>query len=155
MMITLDDYAGPYADHPDWKRHEVQDDAALLVKAVDQILFIAEHEIVLRKNPNTLTYVAGNGNGGFRPQDSPVGAANSAHKRGRAVDIYDPYRELARWCLRNQGRLERYGILAMEDPRWTPTWVHMQTVPVRSGNFSFIPNSSPPLAAALPEQVMA
>ena len=38
----------------------------------------------------------------------------------------------------------------MEDPRWTPTWLHVQTIPPKSGRVVFIPNSSPPLDPSFP-----
>jgi hypothetical protein len=73
---------------------------------------------------------------------------------GCAVDICDvvPERTLARWCLRNLVFLAEVG-LWMEDPRWTPGWVHLQSVPPRSGGRVFIPSAAPALCAALPEQL--
>ena len=43
--------------------------------------------------------------------------------------------------------------LWMEDPQWTPTWVHLQIVPPGSRRRVYIPSSRPPLAARLPEQL--
>ena len=40
----------------------------------------------------------------------------------------------------------------MEDPQWTPTWVHLQIVPPGSRRRVYIPSSKPALAAKLPEQ---
>ena len=89
---------------------------------------------------------------GWRPSavnDATANAAkNSKHKTGQAVDVTDPDRRLAQWCIMNLGRLDRLG-LWMEDPRWTPTWVHFQTVPPSSGRRVFIPSTKPPLAPAL------
>jgi hypothetical protein len=40
----------------------------------------------------------------------------------------------------------------MKDPQWTPSWVHLQSVPPASGDRVFIPAASPALAEKLPEQ---
>jgi hypothetical protein len=92
---------------------------------------------------------------GWRPaavNDATCNAAKSStHLSGEGLDTRDPERKFARWCLRNLHELERLG-LWMEDPRWTPTWVHLQTRPPASGKRVFIPSSKPPLAPSLPEQ---
>lgn len=92
---------------------------------------------------------------GWRPlsvNDATRNAAKcSPHLIAEGLDTRDPDRLFARWCLRNLHELERIG-LWMEDPRWTPTWVHLQTHPPKSGKHVFIPSSKPPLAASLPEQ---
>jgi hypothetical protein len=93
---------------------------------------------------------------GWRPPVVNGATANAAtgsrHLTGRAVDLRDtPGRDFARWCLRNLDRMESIG-LWMEDPQWTPTWVHLQIVPPRSGNRVYVPSTQPPLAGLLPEQ---
>ena len=149
--LTLKDYLGPYDD--DRITPEVRQNGERLVAIVNVVLAAAEADgVELHIDPDTRTHIGGNGNGGVRPLDSPVGAKHSAHKRGTGIDPYDPFRELARWSLRNIERLKLLGIRAMENPRWTPTWVHWQSTPLSSGNFVFIPNATPPLAEALPEQ---
>lgn len=65
-------------------------------------------------------------------------APNSKHMLCQAVDLEDVNRELTNWCLNNQDKLKGLG-LHMEDPRSTPTWVHLQTVPPPSGRLIFIP----------------
>lgn len=155
IPLTVAQYLGPYADHPD-ATSEMRGRAARLLDVVNAALLVAEQDGVrLVVNPATGSYISGSGNGGFRSRDCPIGAASSTHKRAEGIDICDPRRELATWSLNNEARLEALGIRAMEDPRWTPTWCHWQVVPVKSGRFAFIPNSSPPLAAALPGQVIA
>jgi hypothetical protein len=57
-----------------------------------------------------------------------------------------------RWCLRNLNEMETIG-LWMENARWTPTWVHLQTVPPLSGHRVYVPSALPPKAPSLPEQV--
>lgn len=106
---------------------------------------------------------------GWRPKEVNATTKNAApdskHMTGEACDPGDDeHRAFARWCLRNTGPLcyqsGRADLLAeiglwMENPMWTPTWVHLQTVAPRSGRRIFIPSENPPLAAALPEQEQA
>lgn len=93
---------------------------------------------------------------GWRPEavnDCTSNAAKkSSHITGCGLDTHDPQRLFARWCLQNLHQLEAIG-LWMEDPRWTPNWVHLQTFAPGSGNRVYIPSSKPPLASALPEQL--
>jgi len=155
MVITLEQYAGPYLSHVDFTL-ERRSNAIDLLAAVNGVLAMAEADgVPALVNPVTGSRVAGSGNGGFRPQECPLGASQSAHKQGQAIDLYDPSRTLARWVLRNLERVRACGIRGMEDPRWTPTWCHLQTRTVASGRMIFIPNSSPPLASPLPEQAGA
>ena len=98
--------------------------------------------------------VSGQGNGGYRPPYVRVGAPQSKHRTGHAVDVFDPHRDLAAWCIAHQDQLIECG-LAMEDPRWAPVWVHLQDLLPASGRRVFIPSSDPPLAQALPGQEAA
>ena len=86
---------------------------------------------------------------GWRPQgvnDATKNAASaSKHITGQAVDLADNDRSLAKAIMLDPEALETFG-LWMEDTRWTPTWVHLQSVPPRSGKRIYIPNSSPPTA---------
>jgi hypothetical protein len=106
-------------------------------------------------DPDTNSQISGakggHGDGGYRLPDSTTGAKGSAHRYAKAVDVYDPERELAAWCVMNQHELDKLG-LYMEDPRWTPGWCHLQTVPPGSGKRIYIPSSAAPLADALPGQ---
>ena len=85
-------------------------------------------------------------NSGWRPRSVNDATANagthSKHLTAEAVDIPDPDRTLARWCCDNQDALQDIG-LWMEDPRWTPTWVHVQVVPPGSGKRIYVPSSAP------------
>ena len=89
---------------------------------------------------------------GWRPSavnDATCNAAKtSTHITGQALDTRDTHRVFAKWCLQNLDKLEAIG-LWMEDPRWTPTWVHLQTVPPKSGKRVYIPSTKPPLAPPL------
>lgn len=67
------------------------------------------------------------------------GAPKSHHMSGKAIDISDNSKELAKACVKNQYWLEELGLWC-EDPRATKNWVHFQSVPPRSGARFFIPN---------------
>lgn len=85
---------------------------------------------------------------GWRPSivnDATSNAAKSSkHITAEAGDVQDKNRQFAKWCLANLDKLEEIG-LWMEDCRWTPTWVHLQIVPPKSGNRVFIPSNTKPL----------
>ena len=85
---------------------------------------------------------------GWRPKavnDATSNAASSSrHLTAQAVDLADPDRALAHWCVDHLDDLRQIG-LWMEDPRWTPDWVHLQIVPPGSGKLVYIPSSKPPL----------
>ena len=65
-------------------------------------------------------------------------APKSKHLIGAACDIWDPKGELMDWCVANEKRLEQIG-LWMEHRSATPTWVHMQIYPPKSGKRFFLP----------------
>lgn len=97
-------------------------------------------------------------NSGWRPRQvnavTPNASATSHHLTGRAVDLPDPDRALAAWCVNNLNVLAEIG-LWMEDPRWTydadgDHWVHVQTVPPKSGQRVFIPSAAPAMDPDFP-----
>ena len=150
--ISMADYLGRYAADADTA---VRIAAGDLLVSVNELLDVAHAEgVPLYENPATDNMVSGTQNGGYRPHYVRVGAPESKHRTGHAVDVFDPRRELAAWCIQNVARLVECG-LAMENPRWTPTWVHLQDLLPASGRQVFIPSNDPPLAKALPEQVVA
>src|SRR3990167_9903422 len=107
-MISLNDYAGPWADCDDWTPERRQC-AEIMLEKVNALLMDAEaHGVELRINPNTETLVSGAQYGGFRPQACTIGASGSAHKEGRAVDIFDPLNHLESWV--SDSILERYDL---------------------------------------------
>lgn len=63
-------------------------------------------------------------------------ASKSLHLSGEACDIYDPYGELYAWCTANIDKLEETG-LWREDRLDTPSWLHVQTRPPKSGRRTF------------------
>lgn len=65
-------------------------------------------------------------------------AIGSSHLYGCAVDIADPKGELKKWLETRWGELVNCG-LYMENPKATPTWVHLQTYAPKSMNRVFNP----------------
>jgi hypothetical protein len=161
LPVSIDDYLGQYAGHADITPGILGAAVNFLHVANAGLLLAQADGVVLHRNTVTGCLIAGSGNGGVRIQNAvdrngrPVGAGHSKHKDGRAGDWFDPLRELCAWSLMNKGRLLEIGILAMEDPRWTPSWCHWQDLAVPSGHFAFVPSADAPLAAALPEQLLA
>lgn len=112
-------------------------------------------ETVMRINRLMDMYVADTGfvrletwASGWRPEGVNAKTANSAshskHITAQAGDVRDPVRLFARWCNSRLDELELCE-LWMEDGRWCPSWVHLQTVPPKSGNRIYIPSTKPPL----------
>ncbi|MGL5935265.1 MAG: D-Ala-D-Ala carboxypeptidase family metallohydrolase [Cetobacterium sp.] len=66
-------------------------------------------------------------------------APNSNHMSGKAIDISDSDKALAKFCIIKKNLLADYGLWC-EDPRTTPTWVHFQSIPPKSGNRFYIPS---------------
>lgn len=62
----------------------------------------------------------------------------SKHLSAQAIDIFDPKGDLQKLIVQNITLIAEIG-LWMEDFKFTPTWVHFQTVPPLSGNRFFIP----------------
>jgi hypothetical protein len=146
-VITLGEYyMGRESAYSEDFTLEIARNAANLLAAVNTLLKCAEDDGV------TAMGVAS----GWRPRRvndlTSHAAARSAHLTGQAVDLRDHAdRQLARWCLRNLDMLEKLA-LWMEDPRFTPTWTHLQSIAPGSGKRVFIPSNGPALALALPEQ---
>lgn len=134
MIITLQDYFGPWRMHRD-ATPERKAAAGLLVAQVNGLLAQC-HALGLRENPVTGTMVSGLDLGGFRPQDCKVGAKNSSHKDGRGIDIYDPDNHLDDWL--TDAVLEKHG-LYREAPAATPGWCHLTDRPPLSGRRTFLP----------------
>jgi len=81
---------------------------------------------------------------GWRPPTVNSRTANAAphsqHMLCRAIDIADASRTLSPWLLEEEGQLALIDCeLWLEHPSATPTWVHVQTVPPRSGRRVFMP----------------
>lgn len=93
---------------------------------------------------------------GWRPVGVNAATANAAagsrHITAEAIDLRDTaHRDLARWSLLHLDLLEDVGMW-MEDPQWTPTWVHWQIQPPGSRHRVYVPSSKPAIVAKLVEQ---
>lgn len=149
INVTLSEYFGPYENHHD-VTDDVRSNAEALLSRVNALYAVAVRDgVPLPDNPGTKSGVSGSGNGGFRPNLCPVGAGSSTHKIGRGIDRYDPSRAFAAWCLAHPDVLKEFG-LYMEDPRWTPSWVHLQDKAPNSGKLVYVPSTAPALAANPP-----
>jgi hypothetical protein len=62
----------------------------------------------------------------------------SAHLRCQAIDFADSDKLLKNWVLNNVQFMIDIGFW-IEDPQWTPTWLHLQIVPPKSHKRFFIP----------------
>lgn len=65
-------------------------------------------------------------------------ASKSKHLSGQAADVSDPNGDLKSWILANMTLMEQIGFW-FEAFESTPTWVHFQIVPPKSGNRIFLP----------------
>ncbi len=136
-MITYKQYVGRWASEitEEFKQN-------IEIKLLPVINGLIEHlqnrGIIFPINPNTSSIISGSTLGGFRPQTTAVGAAKSNHKKGLAVDLYDPKKEIGAWCLANKSILAEFDVY-IEHPDYTNGWCHMQVVPPASGKRVFIP----------------
>jgi uncharacterized protein YcbK (DUF882 family) len=115
-VISLDDYfMGREVEFKDELTDEIRHNALELITRVNK--FLADNGITLVKVSS-----------GWRPPSInstvPNAAKKSLHMVGKAVDIRDRDRRLARLFLRNTKLLAKHG-LWMEEPSSTPRWVHL------------------------------
>lgn len=153
-MITLTQYFG---NKPHPAQHEAN--AIKLLARVNCLLDIAKQGGCYEDwvDPDTGSQISGSrggsGDGGYRTPNSKTGTQTSSHREAMGVDVYDPHRKLAQWCVKNRARLGQMELYC-EDFRWTPTWCHFQTRPTKFR--IYIPYSDikkyPPLAPALEGQ---
>lgn len=97
-------------------------------------------------------------NSGWRPQPvntaMPNASATRHHLTGRAIDLPDPGRTLAAWCVADLDGLAVIG-LWLEGPRWSydkngEHWAHVRTVPTRSGRRVLSPSTAPAIDPDFP-----
>jgi hypothetical protein len=142
-MFTIDEYVGVHKDSPDWD-DEKKHNASLLIDACSKLKEKLDLEdIRFQINPRTGCIISGETYGGFRPKSCPIGAENSSHKQGKAVDIYDPHGDIDTFLLENPELLVECGIY-IEHPAKTNGWSHwaIKTSPEdspRSGHHIFFP----------------
>lgn len=142
-MITLEQYwMGRDVEYSKELTPEITANAQETVRKVNQLLSMYQGHV-------------GKVSSGWRPKSINDATKNSGkssnHLIGQAVDIQDLNRELAAWCVLHTNELALCG-LWIEDPRYTPTWTHFQSVPPKSGKRIYIPSASAPKATALPGQ---
>jgi hypothetical protein len=137
-MITLKMYLGPHAGCPDLTPTRMENAVKLLAAVNALEVEMSRGGVNFADNPATRNGISGLTFGGFRPQNCPQGAPNSAHKEGNAVDRYDPDGKIDAWCLAHQDRLAAAGIW-LEHPSSTVGWSHWARVPPKSGNRVFYP----------------
>lgn len=63
---------------------------------------------------------------------------NSAHLQAAACDVYDKDRKIWDWLMAHLDNVIDVGVY-LESKNFTPTWVHMQIIPPKSGNRIFLP----------------
>ena len=143
-MFTLKDYVGVHWNSNDWTG-ERQHNAMILINLCGKLQQRMEADGVhFPLNPKTGTTISGEIYGGFRPQSCPIGARDSAHKEGQAVDRFDPHdyidTYISEFDTADGGNtlLEEFG-LYREHPDSTPNWSHWTTRAPHSGHRTFIP----------------
>lgn len=143
-MITIEQYAGTYINHRDFTADRRSNADHLLAKcAILEERMVADG-VEFPDNPVTGSGVSGEKNGGFRPQDCPIGAPNSRHKEGKAVDRYDPRGKIDAWLMARPKINGWPDVLveldmAIEHPDQTNHWSHWQDGAPKSGNRVFHP----------------
>lgn len=136
-MITLDQYFGPYAKHPDATTGMWHNAENLLDRVNSMLLdYQAETGNEPPIDSDTNSQVSGSGNGGFRPRNCPVGSPSSSHKEGRGVDVKDPDELLDYWV--TDDILKRFGLFR-EAQSATVGWVHLTDRAPASGRRTFQP----------------
>jgi len=90
---------------------------------------LKEHEDIYRRI-NT-----GRNKRGLPPILMPL---KSNHLLAAATDFSDPNGVIHWWCRGNLDLLKELG-LYIEDRGYTPTWIHIQSIPPKSGHQIFIP----------------
>ena len=137
-MITLNQYVGIHRASPDWTPTCEQNAIKLLAACCALEVEMANDGVTFPDNPRTKNGISGDAYGGFRPQNCPIGASNSAHKTGEAVDRYDHNGKIDQWCVSHQERLAFHGIY-LEHPSATQGWSHWTKRAPKSGNRVFSP----------------
>lgn len=139
-MISRKDYLGTYAGCNDITPAISANIDRLLSKVNALIAYLQQDKVNVPINMKTRSQISGELNGGFRPQDCSVGAPNSNHKQGLAVDLFDPLGKIDEWVT-NPSNLKKIQALDLyfEDKSKTDGWCHVQIVPPRSGKRWYMP----------------
>lgn len=104
----------------------------------DNLVILLERMNKLRKAYNKPMYITS----GLRSAEDQARinpkAPKSRHLLGAACDIADGDGSLKKWVKANISLLETIGLWC-EDFASTPSWLHVQIIPPKSGNRFFIP----------------
>jgi len=134
-MITRKDYfMGRDVKFKDQLTPEFEKNAEELLKKVNKLLETMFKCVVPPQNGVKVS-------SGWRPPsvNARVGGAKlSNHMICRAVDLVDGGQMMGKWCMDNQDELKKLG-LHMEHISATPTWLHLQDRPPKSGKIVFYP----------------
>lgn len=126
-MITADDILTTSGRHPEraaWVSPAVEANAAVLAAKVDALLTIfGESRKVVSGFRDMLS------NRALRKRGADP---YSRHQTGEAADLEDTMGRLKAWCLAHPDALQTVGLWC-EPAHLTPTWLHVQSVPVPSG----------------------
>jgi len=137
-MITLNQYVGKYINSKDFTMERKANAIRMLVVINDAIMQMQHDNVLFQTNPATNSQVSGQTDGGFREQSCPIGAPNSAHKEGLAVDIYDPHEDIDNYLTENPEFLVTHCIYR-EHPSKTIGWCHLTIRSPASGKSTFFP----------------
>lgn len=136
MILITDYWMGRDSKYRGELTGQIRANADDLMRRVNALFDPAE--ISLENSPVTGSPITS----GWRPPavnaGVPGAAPRSKHMTGQAIDLYDPEGDLDDWCLAHQDRLAAAG-LWQEHPLATKGWLHLQSVPPRSGNRVFYP----------------
>lgn len=65
---------------------------------------------------------------GYRSSRCLIGAKNSAHKQGKALDMVGSGKELFKIVENNAKQFHELGVRRLEDPKITRNWLHLDTL---------------------------
>lgn len=136
MLLLSDYWMGRDSKYRGELSGVIRANADDLLRKVNTLFDLAG--IKLEDSPSTGSPITS----GWRPAavnaSTPNAALRSKHMTGQAVDLFDPDGELKDWCENNLSRLERAG-LWMEHASACKGWIHLQSIPPRSGRRIFYP----------------
>lgn len=128
-MVTSKEYFNGQDAHGD-----IQRNAAELILRFNRLMTYFHKDVPDFKVTVTSGYRSPTKNASI-----PGAAPKSNHMQGKAIDIWDPRKRLAKWCIKNVNRLEEQDLWC-EDPRATSTWMHFQSTPPGSRLRFYVPS---------------
>ena len=135
-MISSEDYFGRMSriagEEPS---REIRENASVLLARVNALLMEPElGQFEATHDPKV--------NSGWRTPGYNASIANAApkskHMSGEAIDIADPDNKVGYYLMTHRDLLTKHQ-LYMENAGATLNWLHLQSVPPRSGNLVFFP----------------